>query len=115
MRQIRVGFEMVYDCPQPTPMILNLHVHSTRVLFLLGSRYCETDRLSETAWGLFGNGPTGWGRVQAICDFVHHHIQFGYEHARGRDAADVALNNTFGQNTLISFKVWTDEVGGRIA
>lgn len=154
MRQIRVGFEMVYDCPQPTPMILNLHVHSARVsaligrndllfspsipvvgyrdsfgnwcsrivapqgrlrihsdslvrdsgdvdvydplaqqiavqdlpeetlLFLLGSRYCETDRLSETAWALFGQGPTGWARVQAICNFVHQHIQFGYEHAR---------------------------------
>ena len=152
--QIRVGFEIVYDCPQPTPMILNLNVHFTRVsdligrddlvfepgvpmaayrdsfgnwctrivaptgrtritanavvndtglvdahvpnarqiavqdlpeetlLFLLGSRYCETDRLSETAWSLFGNGPTGWARVQAICDYVHNHIAFGYEHAR---------------------------------
>jgi len=36
------------------------------LLFLLGSRYCETDRLSETAWSLFGQAPTGWGRVQAI-------------------------------------------------
>jgi len=152
--QIRVGFEMIYDCPQPTPMILNLNVHFTRVsdlvgrddlvfdppvrsaayrdsfgnwctrivapqgrtkvsadalvndtgipdvvvaqarqlavpdlpeetlLFLLGSRYCETDRLSETAWSLFGATPTGWARVQAICDFVHQHIAFGYEHAR---------------------------------
>jgi transglutaminase-like putative cysteine protease len=52
------------------------------LLFLLGSRYCETDRLSETAWKLFGNAPTGWGRVQAICDYVHNHISFGYEHAR---------------------------------
>ncbi|MGZ3397032.1 MAG: transglutaminase-like domain-containing protein, partial [Isosphaeraceae bacterium] len=38
--------------------------------------------LSETAWALFDKTPTGWGRVQAICDFVHQHIQFGYEHAR---------------------------------
>src|SRR5690606_1186891 len=51
------------------------------LLFLLGSRYCETDRLSETAWKLFGNGPTGWSRVQAISDFVHRHITFGYEYA----------------------------------
>jgi len=50
--------------------------------FLLGSRYCETDRLSDTAWGLFAQAPTGWGRVQAICDYVHRHIAFGYEHAR---------------------------------
>jgi transglutaminase-like putative cysteine protease len=52
------------------------------LVFLLGSRYCETDRLSAIAWERFGSGPTGWGRVQAICDFVHQHIAFGYEHAR---------------------------------
>ena len=271
--QIRIGYELIYDCPQPTPMLLTLHVHYTRVSaivvpdhlitrpsipitsyrdafgnwcsrivaptgeirlsadaivndtgepdvvaaqahqhqvqelpeetlpFLLGSRYCETDLLSEVAWGLFGTSPTGWRRVQAICDFVHQHIAFGYEHARatktawgafnertgvcrdfthlaiafcrcmniparyctgylsdigvpppyapmdfaawfeaylggqwhtfdarnnvprigrvliarGRDATDVAISNTFGPNTLKSFKVWTDEVraGGR--
>ena len=52
------------------------------LLFLLGSRYCETDKLSETAWNLFGQAPVGWGRVQAICDYVHRHITFGYQHAR---------------------------------
>jgi transglutaminase-like putative cysteine protease len=52
------------------------------VIFLLGSRYCETDRLSELAWSLFGNTPPGWARVQAIVDYVHNHIAFGYEHAR---------------------------------
>ena len=52
------------------------------LVFLLGSRYCETDRLSDVAWGLFRDPPLGWGRVQAICDFVHKHIAFGYEHAR---------------------------------
>jgi transglutaminase-like putative cysteine protease len=51
------------------------------LVFLLGSRYCETDRLSEVAWKLFEKAPLGWGRVQAICDFVHGHITFGYEHA----------------------------------
>jgi transglutaminase-like putative cysteine protease len=52
------------------------------LIFLLGSRYCETDRLSEIAWQLFDKSPSGWGRVQAICDFVNRHISFGYEHAR---------------------------------
>jgi transglutaminase-like putative cysteine protease len=52
------------------------------LVYLLGSRYCETDQLSAVAWQLFGNGPTGWARVQAICDYVHQHIKFGYEHAR---------------------------------
>jgi transglutaminase-like putative cysteine protease len=51
------------------------------LVFLLGSRYCETDRLSEVAWRMFSDGPRGWARVQRICDFVHQHIQFGYEHA----------------------------------
>jgi hypothetical protein len=36
MMRIRVGFEMVYDCPQPTPMIFNLNVHFTRVADLVG-------------------------------------------------------------------------------
>src|SRR5229473_1215629 len=57
------------------------------LIFLLGSRYCETDRLSEAAWSLFGHLPPGWQRVQAICDFVHHHIQFGYAHARPTKSA----------------------------
>jgi len=52
------------------------------LLYLLGSRYCETDLLSNEAWRLFGNAPTGWHRVQTICEFVHNHIRFGYEHAR---------------------------------
>ena len=266
--KIRVGFEMLYDFPQPTPMIMVLGTHFTRasdiivpddltinpavpvfpyrdgfgnrcsrilapagrvrlaadgvvhdsglpdpvvasaiqhpvedlpseaLVYLLGSRYCETDRLSEIAWKLFENAPPGWARVQAICDFVHRRLAFGYEYARatktaweafhegkgvcrdyahlavafcrcmniparyctgylgdmgtpppygpgdfagwfeafiggqwhtfdprnnvprvgrvligqGRDAADVPITQTFGPNTLVSFKVWTDEV-----
>lgn len=152
--QIRVGYELRYLCPQPTPMILMLNIHHTRVadivkadqlqtspplpmtayrdgfgnwcsrlvappgeirifanaiindsglpdvvvptapqhpvqalpeetlVYLLGSRYCETDLLSQIAWDRFGHSPTGWGRVQAICDFVHQHIRFGYEYGR---------------------------------
>ena len=152
--KIRVGYELIYDLPQPTPMLAVLGVHSTRasdvivpdfltvapavpiahyrdgfgnwcsrivapagritlsgdgvvrdsglpdtvvaaaaqhavedlpadtLVFLLGSRYCETDRLSATAWKLFGDSAPGWERVQAICDFVNGHIAFGYEHAR---------------------------------
>ena len=152
--KIRVGYELIYDFPQPTPMIMSLSTHFTRasdiitpdhlttspsvpifpyrdlfgnwcsrivapagrmrlwadgvvrdtglpdvvapsaaqhavedlpaetLIFLLGSRYCETDRLSEVAWKLFERSPPGWARVQAICDFVHRHIAFGYEHAR---------------------------------
>jgi transglutaminase-like putative cysteine protease len=152
--RITTGFEIVYDCPAPVPMLLMLSVHPSRrddletpdwlrtepaldvhqyldaygnicsrvlapagrlalsadfiirdtglideyapeaaqhpvedlpdetVLYLLGSRYCETDRLSEAAWSLFQNTPPGWARVQAICDYVHNHIVFNYANAR---------------------------------
>jgi len=55
--------------------------------FLLGSRYCETDRLSDTAWSLFGRLPPGWARVQAICDYVHDRITFSYPDARSTRTA----------------------------
>jgi transglutaminase-like putative cysteine protease len=55
--------------------------------FLLGSRYCETDRLSDTAWSIFGNIPPGWGRVQAICDYVHDRLAFSYPDARSTRTA----------------------------
>ncbi|TKW75603.1 MAG: transglutaminase family protein [Bradyrhizobium icense] len=53
------------------------------LLYLMGSRYCDTQKLSDLAWSLFGNVKGGWQRVQAICDYVHGHIEFGYHHARG--------------------------------
>jgi transglutaminase-like putative cysteine protease len=151
--QIRAGYEISYDCPAPTPMLLSLSIHPTRMadligahqiwynpgigateyrdgfgnichrivappgrltisadfvvldpgvpdvvvpeavqhsvhelpddtlVYLLGSRYCDTDRLSEVAWSLFGGTRLGWPRVQAICDYVNSRITFGYEHA----------------------------------
>lgn len=162
--KIQIGYQLEFDCPQPTPMILTLKVHSSRtpdlivadrmmtdplipashyldtygnycsrivaprgslrlsargiindsgrvdeanlqaqqtpvehlpdetLLYLLGSRYCETDSLVSTAWQLFSHLPEGWARVQAICDYVHNHIAFGYHHARNtRTAGDVLL------------------------
>jgi transglutaminase-like putative cysteine protease len=79
--------------PDPTDPSVTQHavedLPSETLLFLLGSRYCETDLLSEEAWRLFGGTPLGWGRVQAICDFVHRHVTFGYEHSRAtRTAAE---------------------------
>jgi transglutaminase-like putative cysteine protease len=55
--------------------------------FLLASRYCEVDRLSNLAWELFGSIPPGWARVQAICDWVHQHVTFGYQFARSTKTA----------------------------
>jgi len=152
--RIQTGFEIVYDCPAPVPMLLTLSVHPSRrddletpdwlrtdppldvrqyfdsygnicsrvlapagrltlsadfiirdsglidvyapqavqhpvealpeeaLLFLLGSRYCETDRLSQTAWSVFEATPPGWARVQAITDYVHNHIVFNYANTR---------------------------------
>ncbi len=64
--------------------------------YLLGSRYCETDRLSDAAWSLFGNVTPGWARVQAICDFVHNHIRFDYQQARATRTAAEAYQEGVG-------------------
>jgi transglutaminase-like putative cysteine protease len=51
------------------------------LVYLLGSRYCETDRISDVAWSPFGRPPKGWPLVQAICDYVHDRIAFDYGYA----------------------------------
>lgn len=57
------------------------------LVYLLGSRYCETDRMSDTAWSLFGQLPKGWPLVQAIVDYAHERITFGYQYARATKTA----------------------------
>lgn len=52
------------------------------LVYLLASRYCETDRLADVAWSLFGDTAPGWARVQAIVDYTHRQIEFGYAYAR---------------------------------
>ncbi len=65
------------------------------LVYLLASRYCETDKLSQIAWDLFGLVPPGWRRAQAICDFVHQHIAFNYQNASSsRSAMDVYEGRT---------------------
>ena len=66
------------------------------LVYLLGSRYCETDQLSYEAWRLFGGVTPGWARVEAIVDYVHHRIRFGYEHARNTRTAAEAFNEGVG-------------------
>lgn len=66
------------------------------LLYLVGSRYCETDRLSQIAWDLFGHLAPGWSRVQAICDVVHERIAFGYAHAR---------------STRTAYEAWHEQIG----
>lgn len=57
------------------------------IQYLLGSRYCEVDLLSNTACELFGNIPPGWSRVKAICDWIHKKVVFGYSFARSTKTA----------------------------
>ena len=60
--------------------------------FLLSSRYCEVDSLSNAASDLFGGLAPGWSRVAAICDWVHARVVFGYQYARStRTAMDVFI------------------------
>lgn len=66
------------------------------LIYLLGSRYCETDRLSQMAWDMFGTTAPGHARVQAICDYVHNHIRFDYMNARV---------------TRTAFEGWQDRTG----
>src|ERR1700726_2047750 len=64
--------------------------------YLLGSRYCEVDLLSDTAARIFGGLPRGWQRVQAVCDWVHNHITFGYDFARCTRTALEVFNERVG-------------------
>ncbi|MEQ1943649.1 transglutaminase family protein [Mesorhizobium sp. VNQ89] len=64
--------------------------------YLLGSRYCETDHMSGLAWSLFGHMPPGWARVQAIVDYVHNRLSFGYGYARSTRTAAQAHEEQVG-------------------
>lgn len=165
---MRVGYELQYEFPHPTPVILMLNIHFTRVsdlaspdhivldpsvsisgyrdgfgnwcsrllapagrmiisadftvrdsgrpdpvvsearqvpveelpeealVYLLASRFCDSDRLLDQAWTLFGPAEPGLARVRAICDFTHQHITFGYEHARVTRTASEAYEERRG-------------------
>jgi len=152
--RIRIGHELIFEIPRPTPMLLMLYVHpdtvpalrqpeaiqtepvgdvesfvdwfgnrAARIVappgtlrlrydnvvedsgrpeptiegqplrpvpelppeswrYLLASRYCEVDRMSAIAWDLFGQTPETWERVQAVVDWVHRNVTFGYQFSR---------------------------------
>jgi transglutaminase-like putative cysteine protease len=66
------------------------------LVFLLPSRYCETELLAATAWGLFGGMMPGWNRVQAVVDYVHDLLVFDYQSARPTKTAWEAFNERRG-------------------
>jgi transglutaminase-like putative cysteine protease len=96
------GDATIEDSGLPDPILPSAREHPVPdlpddcLVFLMGSRYCETDRLSQTAWDLFGNVTPGWTRVQAICDFVHGHIRFDYMQARSTRTAYEAYHERVG-------------------
>ncbi|MDB5596183.1 MAG: transglutaminase [Hyphomicrobiales bacterium] len=89
---ISTAFE-IYDTGLPDAVPENALQHEIKdlpdevLVFLLGSRYCDTDRLADLAWSLFAHTPPGWPRVKAICDFVHNHIAFNYQNANPQRTA----------------------------
>lgn len=93
---------VIRDAGLPDPVDLSAMQHPVEQLpsdvltFLLPSRYCETDVLSDFAWKQFHSTPPGWARVQAVCDFVHNHIRFGYEHSSAIRTAAETLRDGIG-------------------
>jgi transglutaminase-like putative cysteine protease len=84
---------IIHDSGEPDVVAVDAAQHAIKdlpdgvLVFLLGSRYCETDRLGDFAWAHFAATPPGWSRVQAICDFVHGRIAFDYARADPRRTA----------------------------
>jgi len=93
---------LVEDSGEPDPVFPSAFQHTVDNLphegmpFLLGSRYCEVDRLSVIAWNLFGHTPLGWARVQAVCNWVHNNVRFGYQYARVTRTAFDTFNERIG-------------------
>lgn len=85
------------DCGLPDPVALNATQWAVQdlpfetMIYLLGSRYCDTDLLSDEAWRLFERTPPGWARAQAICDFVHNAVSFDYMQADATRTASQTL------------------------
>lgn len=101
------GFRILYDAvieDSGLPDEVNMLARETPVEklpgevlgYLLGSRYCETDHLSDLAWRLFGHLPRGYARVQAITDYVHNRLSFGYGYARPTRTAAQAYDEQVG-------------------
>ncbi|WP_372424644.1 transglutaminase-like domain-containing protein [Salinarimonas chemoclinalis] len=93
---------IVEDDGAPDPYDWNARQHDIIDLppetlpFLTASRYCESDAIRDEAWALFGSTPPGWARVQAISNFVHNHLTFGYGFGRPTKTAGDALREKTG-------------------
>lgn len=92
----------IEDCGEPDPVdwdaaeIPVADLPDDCLVYLMGSRYCETDLLSQIAWDMFEPVSPGWGRVQTICDFVNQRISFDYMKARATRTAFEAYQERIG-------------------
>ena len=68
----------VEDADEDAPEVPPADLPDDVLMFTLPSRFCLPDVLGAEAWRQFGSLPPGYRRVQAICDYVHHHLQFSY-------------------------------------
>ncbi len=93
---------VIHDSGEPDRLSPSAHetpparLPDEALVYLLGSRYCETDKLANQAWSLFGQTAPGWARVQAITEFVHNHLTFGYDFARNTRTAAEAFEEKVG-------------------
>ena len=101
--EIRFTLEaLIEDSGRPDEQSIDARQHPVEELpdetltFLLTSRYCEVDKLSDIAWNLFGQTAPGWPRAQAICTWVHNHITFGYHFADSSKSAFDVYNDPRG-------------------
>ena len=69
------------ETPCDSPVTPISQLPDEALLFLVSSRYCDSDALADFAWSKFGGLTGGYARVKAICDFVHGHIRFSYPEA----------------------------------
>jgi transglutaminase-like putative cysteine protease len=93
---------LINDSGQPDPQNFGAREIPVQELphdvlrYLYNSRYCEVDRFSRIALELFGGAPPGFSRVQAICDWVHSKVSFGYQYARPTKTALDVYTERFG-------------------
>ncbi|MBV8897317.1 MAG: transglutaminase family protein [Acidobacteriaceae bacterium] len=84
------------DCDPGAELIPVENLPAEALPYLRGSRYCETDLLSDFAWGTFGSIAGGHARVQAVCDYVHNRLRFSYPEARPTRTAAQAMDEQVG-------------------
>jgi transglutaminase-like putative cysteine protease len=66
------------------------------LVYTLPSRFCLSDAVIDRAWGMFGTTVPGWQRVQAIVQFVHDHVTFGYQFTTPTTTSSDVLENAQG-------------------